>query len=101
MVSRVSQLISQIKGYANSGEINFKIENKEEAIEAVLNEITKSETPIKTLDFDGFRLEFESWWFNIRPSNTEPYLRLIVEASDEALLAQKTEKIKGVLKLFL
>ncbi len=97
----VSQLISQIKGYANSGEINFKIENKEEAIEAVLNEITKSETPIKTLDFDGFRLEFESWWFNIRPSNTEPYLRLIVEASDEALLAQKTEKIKGVLKLFL
>jgi phosphomannomutase len=41
------------------------------------------------MDFDGFRLEFADWWFNIRPSNTEPYLRFICEARTEALLQEK------------
>lgn len=47
------------------------------------------ETPLKTMDFDGYRLEFADWWFNIRPSNTEPYLRFICEARTEALLQDK------------
>ena len=52
------------------------------------------------MDFDGFRLEYSDWWFNIRPSNTEPYLRLIVEASNEILLKEKVEEIKGIIEDF-
>jgi len=97
----VSQLISQIKQYANSGEINFTIERKKEAMEAVKEHFCAIETPTKVMDFDGYRIEFADWWFNIRPSNTEPYLRLLMEARTEAMLQQKLEEIKVVLKEFI
>ena len=50
------------------------------------------EKPEAVMDFDGVRVEFPKWWFNIRPSNTEPYLRYICEAADRALLEQKVER---------
>ncbi|MBR3572398.1 MAG: phosphomannomutase/phosphoglucomutase [Bacteroidales bacterium] len=97
----VSQLISQIKQYANSGEINFTIERKKEAMEAVKEHFCAIETPTKVMDFDGYRIEFADWWFNIRPSNTEPYLRLLMEARTEAMLQEKLAEMKEVLKAFM
>ena len=97
----VSQLIAKIKRYANSGEINFTIEHKKEAMEAVKAACTAQENPTKILDFDGYRVEFADWWFNIRPSNTEPYLRLLMEARTEDLLAEKRDFIEEVLKPFM
>jgi phosphomannomutase len=96
----VSQLIAQIKRYANSGEINFTIENKQEAMEAVKSACTAQEKPERVLDFDGYRVEFADWWFNIRPSNTEPYLRLIMEARTEELLKEKRMFIEKILEPF-
>jgi phosphomannomutase len=97
---KVSKLIDEIKIYHNSGEVNFRIEDKKSAMQAVIMEISKINKPTKTFDFDGFRLEFEDWWFNIRPSNTEPYLRLLVEAKTQYLLTEKLSKIKSILKGF-
>ena len=97
----VSQLIAKIKRYANSGEINFTIEDKKAAMEAVKSACTAQENPTKVLDFDGYRVEFADWWFNIRPSNTEPYLRLLMEARTEALLKEKRAFIEGVLKPYM
>ena len=97
----VSQLIGRIRRYANSGEINFTIEEKKAAMEAVVNTAVAQEKPEKILDFDGYRVEFADWWFNIRPSNTEPYLRLLMEARTEALLKEKRAFIEGILKPFL
>lgn len=97
----VSQLIAQIKRYANSGEINFTIEHKQEAMEAVKAACIAQEEPTKILDFDGYRVEFADWWFNIRPSNTEPYLRLLMEARTENLLNEKRNFIENVLKPFM
>ena len=97
----VSQLIGQIKRYANSGEINFTIEEKKAAMEAVVKTAIAQEKPEKILDFDGYRVEFPDWWFNIRPSNTEPYLRLLMEARTEALLKEKRAFIEGILKPFM
>lgn len=97
----VSQLINQIKQYANSGEINFTIERKKEAMEAVKEHFCAIETPTKVMDFDGYRIEFADWWFNIRPSNTEPYLRLLMEARTEAMLQEKLAEMKDVLKAFM
>ncbi len=95
-----SQLISSISEYANTGEVNFKIEHKQEAMDAVKDYFFENEYPERFYDFDGYRLEFENWWFNIRPSNTEPYLRFLAEAKTEALLQQKTEIIYNILKRF-
>lgn len=84
--------IDAIAGYFNSGEINFRLEDKPGAMEAVCAHFSAQETPLKVMDFDGFRLEFADWWFNIRPSNTEPYLRFICEARTEELLRDKVEQ---------
>lgn len=97
----VSQLIAQIKRYANSGEINFTIEKKREAMEAVKAACIAEEKPERVLDFDGYRVEFADWWFNIRPSNTEPYLRLIMEARTESLLKEKRTFIEHILESYI
>ncbi len=95
-----SDAISKIIGYKNSGEINFKIEQKQEAIAEVVKHFSTIEKPEKVLDFDGYRLEFPDWWFNVRPSNTEPYLRLLVEATSDELLKQKVDEIKTIIKKY-
>jgi phosphomannomutase len=97
---RVSELIDEIKVYANSGEINYRIEEKRRAMEALKERFTAAEQPTALLDFDGYRIEYPSWWFNVRPSNTEPYLRLVVEAKTEEELQQRLQEIDSVLNEF-
>ena len=97
----VSQLIAQIATYANSGEINFRIEQKKEAMEAMKEHFMAQEKCTRYMDFDGYRIEFPEWWFNIRPSNTEPYLRLLMEAQTRELLDSKLEEAKTILKKFM
>ena len=97
----VSQLISEIAVYANSGEINFKVEKKKEAMEAMKTYFMAQETATAFMDFDGYRIEFPEWWFNVRPSNTEPYLRLLMEAQSEELLDIKLEEAKKILAPYL
>lgn len=93
----LSQSIKQIASYANSGEINFKIEQKQEAMEALKEHFTHQEQPTKIMDFDGYRIEFSDWWFNVRPSNTEPYLRLLMEAKTTELLQEKLNEAKLII----
>lgn len=93
----LSQIIKQIASYANSGEINFKIEQKQEAMEALKEHFTHQELPTKIMDFDGYRIEFSDWWFNVRPSNTEPYLRLLMEAKTTELLQEKLNEAKLII----
>jgi phosphomannomutase len=95
-----SQLIASIATYANSGEINFKIENKSDAMEAIRTHFTSIEKPTAFYDFDGYRIEFEHWWFNIRPSNTEPYLRFIAEADRKELLEEKISEVNNIICKF-
>ena len=92
----LSQAIAEIVRYKNSGEINFRLEDKKGAMDAVKEHFMSAEKATAFMDFDGYRVEFPDWWFNIRPSNTEPYLRFICEATSDALLQEKiaqTEKI--------
>lgn len=84
----LSQIIDKISPYFNSGEINFKIERKQEAMDAVRDHFSSLEKPISFLDFDGYRLDYPEWWLNIRPSNTEPYLRFLCEAKSETKLKE-------------
>ncbi|MDR2907295.1 MAG: phosphomannomutase/phosphoglucomutase [Bacteroidales bacterium] len=96
----VSQVIAKLATYSNSGEINFKIEKKSEAMDAVRDYFKSTETCLKYFDFDGYRLEFADWWFNIRPSNTEPYLRFIAEAKSPKKLSEVVEKTREMIVAF-
>ena len=97
---KLSEAIAAIEKYDNSGEINFRIENKREAMDRVRDYFLSEESAVASFDFDGYRVEFPEWWFNIRPSNTEPYLRFLAEAKGADLLAQKVAKVKELLKEF-
>lgn len=93
----ISELIGKITRYSNSGEINFRVEDKAGAMEALKEYFTSAENPEAVMDFDGYRIEFPEWWFNIRPSNTEPYLRFICEAADDGMLEEKINQTKDIL----
>ncbi len=97
---KISEVMKKISRYENSGEINFKLERKQEAMNAVRDWFTGREEATASMDFDGYRVEFKEWWFNIRPSNTEPYLRFICEASDKALLEEKIAKVREIVESF-
>jgi nucleotide-binding universal stress UspA family protein len=71
-----SQLVRPVLRYAGSGEINSEVADAP----AKLEELAQTYAAGKLLRLDGLSVEFGDWWFNVRPSNTEPKLRLVVEA---------------------
>ena len=95
----LGQLVDEIVAYANSGEINFKLEQKDEAIAALYDKYSKL-NPTRILDFDGYRIEFPTWWFNVRKSNTEPYLRIVSEARTKEELDEKLAELKAIIGQF-
>ena len=95
----LGQLIDEIVVYANSGERNFKLEDKDGAMNALYEKFTKL-NPTKVLDFDGYRIEFPTWWFNVRKSNTEPYLRVVAEAKTQQELDEHFKEIEDIIHQF-
>jgi len=85
-----------VSRYANSGEMNFKVADKDAAIARVLAKAAEAlppETGRETMD--GIRLEYKEGWVNVRKSNTEPYLRLLVECDTPERLNEWIEILKG------
>ena len=95
---KLSDLLSEIVTYANSRETNFKLENKDGAIKALYEKYAPN--ALRVMDFDGYRIEYSDWWFNVRKSNTEPYLRIVAEAKDPEVLKEKMEKISSIIHQF-
>ncbi|KAF5064596.1 hypothetical protein DSECCO2_282790 [anaerobic digester metagenome] len=94
-------MIHNIKRYYGTGEINLHIDKKEEAMEALREGFCSEEEPQAFYNFDGYRIEFREWWFNVRPSNTEPYLRFLAEARSQELLEIKKAKALQILQPFI
>ena len=94
----LGEAIDGIVAYCNSGEINFKVEDKQGAMDAVRDHFLAIGEPQKIMDFDGYRLEYPDWWFNVRPSNTEPYLRFICEAQTSELLESRIAEVQGIIE---
>ena len=93
----LSKLIEPIARYVQSGEINFEVEDKDGML-AELEEKYGGEAEIDKLDgvtIDAF--DSQGWWFNVRKSNTEPLLRLNLEARDESLCGEKLAELKQML----
>jgi phosphomannomutase len=89
----ISELISPLKRYAGSGEINFEVEDKQTKID----ELTRRYSDGQIDHLDGVTIGYKEWWFNCRPSNTEPLLRLNVEAKSKELLDEKLSEISNQL----
>ena len=96
----MSDIIKEISPYYNSGEINFKLLDKTEAMDAVKDHFANQEQPERFLDFDGYRLDYADWWFNIRPSNTEPYLRFLAEAKSKEKLDAVVAEVSDIIRTF-
>ena len=95
----LSELLAPLRGrYHQSGEINIEIDDKE----AVLREIERKyrEAGGSIGKLDGVSVEFPEYWFNVRPSNTEPLIRLRLEAVDARVAEQRTEELVDFLKGF-
>jgi phosphomannomutase len=83
--------------YFISGEINTKVGDMA-TVEARLHELKARYRDARTYEIDGFSAEFADWHFNVRPSNTEPLLRLNLEAKTPALMAQKRDEVLGIIR---
>jgi phosphomannomutase len=90
----LSAMLAPFRRYHASGEINSTVADKEAALErldAAFADGRRDHT-------DGLTVEFDDWWFNVRASNTEPLLRLNVEAKSEELLKEKTASVLDIIR---
>jgi phosphomannomutase len=88
----LSDLLSRYDRYAASGEINSTVTDQA-ATTAAIKESWGTRPGVTLDEMDGLTVAADSWWFNVRPSNTEPLLRLNVEARDEATLASVRDEV--------
>jgi phosphomannomutase len=92
----MSELLAPYNRYVISGEINSKVENTQEATERVEKTYTSDQVTIDHLD--GLTVNGDTWWFNLRPSNTEPLLRLNVEASTQAQMETVRDAVLSLIR---
>jgi phosphomannomutase len=91
----LSQLIEPFKKYYHSPEIVFKTENSEEIIKRIEERYKEG----KALRMDGLRIDFDDWWFILRASNTEPILKLVVEAKTEEAMKGKIKELEEIINV--
>ncbi len=92
--NKLSELVAKFKDYHVSGEINSVIEDKDAAIER----LKKKYNDGKQYFIDGISVEYDDWHFNVRKSNTEPLLRLNLEAKNEKMMKERVNEILNIIK---
>lgn len=91
---KLSELVRPLKKYYASGEINSKVEDKD----GKMKELAEKYKYGKVSWLDGIKVEFSDWWFNVRPSNTEPLLRLNLEAKNKKLMEKKRDVVLRIIR---
>jgi phosphomannomutase len=90
----LSELLLPLRRYVASGEINSRVDDQRGKIEEIAGALSDGRQD----RLDGLTVEFDDWWCNVRPSNTEPLLRLNVEARTPELLEQKTAEVLALIR---
>jgi phosphomannomutase len=93
----LSELLAPIDPYIRSGEINSEVEDQEATLEKVEQQYSKRDDP-EIDHLDGLTVDFGDWWFNLRPSNTEPLLRLNVEAQDRETMEKERDELLDLIR---
>ncbi len=91
---KMSELSSDLKRYFHSGEINSDVEDKD----AVLATLKEKYADGEMHELDGLKVTYPTWWFNVRPSNTEPLLRLNMEADTKELMEEKRNELLAIIR---
>lgn len=86
---KLSEYARPFKKYHNSGEVNFTVANAQSKIAELKVRYADGEQN----ELDGLSVAYDNWWFNVRPSNTEPLLRLIVEAKTKEMMETKVQEL--------
>lgn len=89
----LTELLQPHRRYAGTGEINFHVDDKDAMIATLENEFRDG----RISHIDGITVEYPDWWFNVRPSNTEPYLRLVMEARKPEVLTVVKARLLAIL----
>lgn len=93
----LSELVAPYKRYHSSGEINTKIATRPE-VDAIVATIKEKYKDGDEITIDGVKVSYPDYWFSVRASNTEPLIRLIVEAKDPELMKAKTEELLAIIR---
>lgn len=89
-----SELVAPLKRYFHTPEINSKVDD----IEGKLAALKTMYEGGRFNELDGLTVEFDNWWFNVRPSQTEPLIRLNLEAKTKELMDEKTEEVLKIIR---
>ena len=90
----LSEMIKPIHRYFASGEINSEVHD----VQAVFPRLREKFTGGKVIELDGLSIEFSDWWFNVRPSNTEPLVRLNLEAKTKAMMEKRRDEVLAIIR---
>jgi phosphomannomutase len=92
----LAQIAQPLRKFANSWEVNFEVEEKAEAVKRIEDKYAPLASAVNKLD--GIRCDFNhDWWFILRMSNTEPLIRLTVEATSKELMEEKRAEIASLI----
>jgi phosphomannomutase len=89
----LSELVAPLRRYANTGELNFEVANPDQKLAEIRTKYADGEQD----ELDGISVVYPDYWFNVRKSNTEPLLRLMLEAKSKPLMEQKTRELEKVI----
>jgi phosphomannomutase len=89
----LSELVAPLQRYHATGEVNFHVEDKQGMIRHLGEVFSDGEID----HLDGVTVQYGDWWFNVRPSNTEPLLRLVLEATNRELMNEKKALLLSIL----
>jgi len=90
----VSTLVAETRRYFHSGEINSEIKDKDTVIET----LKRTYADGTLTEIDGIKVEYPTWWFNVRGSNTEPLLRLTLEAETADEMERRKAELLGIIR---
>lgn len=91
----LSTLIGEVRRYAQSGELNYVVQDKDATMKRLESVFGAEGASIDWLD--GVTVQFPDWWCNVRPSNTEPLLRLNLEAGDAESVARRVAQVEAII----
>jgi len=89
----LSEVIAPLRRYSNTGEVNFRVEDKDARIREIAAKFADADLSY----LDGITVEYPDWWFNVRKSNTEPLLRLVLEADTDEKRDEGFARVKEIL----
>lgn len=90
----ISELANRLRRYAHSGEINSEVKDPQAVLAALKERYQDGEMS----ELDGLKIRYPDWWFNVRASNTEPLLRLNLEAKTPELMEEKKAELLGIIR---